>query len=50
MERFGAETRNKEGLMVLDFAKRMALAVVNTYFKKKYEHRVTYKSDGKVFK
>ena len=25
----------------------MNLAVVNTYFKKKHEHRVTYKSGGK---
>ena len=33
--------------MVVDFAKRMDLAVVNTYFKKKDEHRVTYKSGGK---
>ena len=47
MERYGAETRNKEGLMVVDFAKRMDLAVVNTYFKKKDKNRVTYKSDRK---
>ena len=33
--------------MVVDFAKRMDLAVVNIYFKKKYKHRVTYKSGGK---
>ena len=45
--RYGAETRNKEGLMVVDFAKRMDLAIVNTYFRKKDEHRVTYKSGGK---
>ena len=47
MGRYGAGTRNKEGLMVVDFAKRMALAIVNTYFKKKDEHRLTYKSGGK---
>ena len=50
MGRYGAGTRNKEGSMVVDFRKRMDLAIVNTYFKKKDEHRVTYKSGGKVFK
>ena len=33
--------------MVVDFGKRMDLAIVNTYFKKKDEQRVTYKSGGK---
>ena len=33
--------------MVVNFAKRMDLVIVNTYFKKKHEHRVTYKSGGK---
>ena len=33
--------------MVVDFGKKMDLAIVNTYFKKKDEHRVTYKSGGK---
>ena len=47
MGSYGAGTRNKEGSMVVDFGKRMALAIVNTYFKKKDEHRVTYKSGGK---
>ena len=41
------ETRNKEGSMVVNFGKRMDLAIVNTYFKKKDEHRVAYKSGGK---
>ena len=45
MGRYGAGTRNKEGSMVVDFGKRMA--IVNTYFKKKDEHRVMYKSGGK---
>ena len=45
--RHGARTRNKEGRMVVDFAKRMDLMVVNTYFKKKDKHRVTHKSGGK---
>ena len=48
MGRYGAGTRNKEGSMVVDFTKRMNLATVNTYFKKKDEHRVTYKSGEKV--
>ena len=47
MGRHGAGTRNKEGSMVVDFGKRMNLAIVNTYFKKKDEHRMTYKSGGK---
>ena len=33
--------------MVVDFRKKKDLAIVNTYFKKKDEHRVTYKSGGK---
>ena len=47
MGRYGAGTRNGEGSIVVDFAKRMNLAIINTYFNKKDEHRVTYKSDGK---
>ena len=47
MGRYGAGTRNKERSMVVDFGKRMDLVIVNTYFKKKDEHRVTYKSGGK---
>ena len=47
MGRYGAETRNKEGSMVVNFGKRMDLTIVNTYFKKKDKHRVTYKSGGK---
>ena len=39
MGRYGAGTRNREGSMVVDFGKRMDLAIVNTYFKKKDEHR-----------
>ena len=45
--RYGAEARNKEGSMVVDFGKKMDLAIVNAYFKKKDEYRVTYKSGGK---
>ena len=47
MGKYGAGTRNKEGSMVVDFGKRMDLEIVNTYFKKKDEHRVTYKNGGK---
>ena len=47
MGRYCAGTKNKEGSMVVDFGKRMDLAIVNIYFKKKDEHRVTYKSGGK---
>ncbi|KAF7699976.1 hypothetical protein HF521_002934 [Silurus meridionalis] len=45
MGRYGSKERNVEGQMVVDFAKRMEMAVVNT--KKKEDHRVTYKSGGK---
>ena len=47
MGRYGAGTRNNEESMVVNFAKKMDLAIVNTYFKKKDKHRVTYKSGGK---
>ncbi|KAL7841885.1 hypothetical protein SRHO_G00255760 [Serrasalmus rhombeus] len=43
---YGVKDRNAEGQMVVDFAKRMEMAVVNTYFQKREEHRVTYKSGG----
>ncbi|KAK3513451.1 hypothetical protein QTP70_015450, partial [Hemibagrus guttatus] len=47
MGKFGVKERNPEGQIVVDFAKRMDLAVVNTYFQKREEHRVTYKSGGR---
>ena len=48
MGRYGAGTKTKEESMIVDFEKSMDLAIVNTYFKKKDEHRVTYyKSGGK---
>ncbi|KAK3526352.1 hypothetical protein QTP70_024631 [Hemibagrus guttatus] len=46
MDKFGVKERNLEGQMVVDFAKRMDMGVVNTYFQKREEHRVTYKSGG----
>ncbi|KAK3522519.1 hypothetical protein QTP86_017665 [Hemibagrus guttatus] len=47
MGKFGVKERNLEGQMVVDFAKRMDMAVVSTYFQKREEHRVTYKSGGR---
>ncbi|KAK3518215.1 hypothetical protein QTP70_033908 [Hemibagrus guttatus] len=47
MGKFGVKEGNLEGQMVVDFAKRMDMAVVNTYFQKREEHRVTYKSGGR---
>ncbi|KAK3529362.1 hypothetical protein QTP70_029477, partial [Hemibagrus guttatus] len=47
MGKFGVKERNLERQMVVDFAKRMDMAVVNTYFQKREEHRVTYKSGGR---
>ncbi|KAK3541669.1 hypothetical protein QTP86_000342, partial [Hemibagrus guttatus] len=49
MGKFGAKESNLEGQMVVDFAKRMDMGVVNTYFQKREEHRVTYKS-GEVIR
>ena len=48
MGRYGPGTRNKKGSMIVHFSKRMDLVIVNTYFDKKDEHRVTYKSGGKT--
>ena len=39
----GFKERNLEGQMVVNFAKRMQMAMLNTYFGKKEEQRVTYK-------
>ncbi|KAK3527310.1 hypothetical protein QTP86_020239, partial [Hemibagrus guttatus] len=47
MGKFGVKERNLEGQMIVDFAKRMDMAVVNSYFQKREEHRVTYKSGGR---
>eukprot|EP00064_Thunnus_orientalis_P010544 superscaffoldBa00001440_g10570 len=47
MSGYGVKERNVEGKMVVDFMKRMEMAVVNTYFKKREEHRMTYKSGGR---
>ena len=47
MGRYGDKARNAEGQMVVDFATRIEMAVIKTYFKKREEHRVTYKSGGR---
>ncbi|KAK3558018.1 hypothetical protein QTP86_005823 [Hemibagrus guttatus] len=47
MGKFGVKERNPDGQTVADFAKRMDMAVVNTYFQKREGHRVTYKSGGR---
>ncbi|KAK3555018.1 hypothetical protein QTP86_005712 [Hemibagrus guttatus] len=49
MGKFGVKEKNLEGQMVVDFAKRMDMAVVNTYFQKREEHRVTYKRRWKEY-
>ena len=47
MSRHGLEKRNNKGQAVVDFAKRMELAITNTYFVNKPAHRVTYNSGGR---
>ena len=42
MGRHGLGKRNNERQAVVDFAKRMELAITNTYFVKKPAHRVIY--------
>ncbi|KAI5098735.1 hypothetical protein C0J45_10874 [Silurus meridionalis] len=47
MGRYGLKERNVEGQMVVDFAKRMEMAVVNTYLKKKEHYSLTFKIGGR---
>ena len=47
MGRNGLGRRNKEGQAVVNFAKRIELAITNTYVVKKSAHRVTYNSGGR---
>ena len=47
MSKHGLGKKNNEGQAVVDFAKRMELAITNTYFAKKPAHRVTYNSGGR---
>ena len=39
MEIYGDKAKNAEGQMVVNFSTRMEMTVVNTYFKKREEHR-----------
>ena len=43
----GIGERNPEGETIIDFALAFDLAIVNTFFKKKREHLITYKSGGR---
>ena len=47
MGRHGLGKRNNERQAVVDFDKRMELAITNTYFVKKSAHGVTYNSGGR---
>ena len=40
----GYSVRNSEGVSLLDFAVAYALSIVNSYFRKRDEHLVTFKS------
>ena len=46
ISRLGLGKKNNKGQAVVDFAKRMELAITNTYFVKKPAYRVTYNSGG----
>lgn len=37
----GREVKNADGQMIVDFGKRLEMAVKNIYFKKRKEHKVT---------
>ena len=44
---YGIGERNLEGESIVDFAMSFDMAIVNTFFKKKQEHLVTYRSGGR---
>ena len=44
----GHGDRNLEGERIVDFAVSFDMAIVNTFFKKKSEHQITYKSGGRA--
>lgn len=48
MSSYGVQERSVEGQMILDCEKTDEMIVVNAYFWKSEEHRVTYKS-GRSF-
>ena len=39
--KYGVKQRNLEWQTLVDFARRMSLAVVNTFFQNKVDHRIT---------
>jgi len=41
---FGYGERNSDGVLIFDFAVAYELSIVNSYFRKKEEHLVTFKS------
>ena len=43
----GFGTRNAGGERIVEFASRTRMAVLNTYFTKKDEHKITYRSGGR---
>ena len=43
----GFGNRNAGGERIVEFASRTSMAVLNTYFTKKDEHKITYKSGGR---
>ena len=46
----GLGERNAEGERILDFALSFDMAIVNSFFTKKMEHQITYKSGGRMSK
>ncbi|KAK3517926.1 hypothetical protein QTP70_027537, partial [Hemibagrus guttatus] len=50
MGKFGVKERNLEGQMVVDFAKRMDMGVVNTYFQKRMTLMVCKKKRSEIEK
>lgn len=47
MGRYGVQERDAEGQMIIDFAKRMDIAMVNTHFMRGEENRVMNKIGGR---
>ena len=47
MGKFGYSARNEEGQAIIEFAHRMDIAILNTYYKKRDSHIVTYTSGGR---
>ena len=41
---YGFRDRNEAGVSILDFAVAYNLIIANTYFKKRHEHLITFKS------